>query len=144
MDVSELRKRILRGIEDAKREAAERRVVVDQARAAYVAFLDGLATPMLRQASGVLKAAGHLFEVHAPAESVRLVADSSPYTFLELELDVTRNRPQVLGRVSLARGRQGHVVEERPLGQGKDVAALTEDDVAAFLVGEIPRLILKT
>ena len=143
MDVSELRKRILRGIEDAKKHAAARRVVVDEARGEYERFLGGVAVPMVRQAADVLKAAGHPCDVHAPAESVRLVAEASPHTYLELELDVTKPRPQVLGRVSLARGRQGQIVEERALGNGKDVAALTEDDVSAFLAAEIPRLILK-
>ena len=142
MDVSELRKRILRGIEDAKKDAAVRRGIVDQARVAYEQFLGEIAVPMLRQASVVLKAAGQLYDVHAPAESVRLVSEKSPYTFLEVELDVTKERPQVVGRVSLTRGRQGQIVEERALGNGKDVAALTEEDLSAFLVAEVPRLVV--
>jgi hypothetical protein len=35
------------------------------------------------------------------------------------------------------------VVEERPIAAGKAVAAVSEDDVATFLVTEIPKLILR-
>ncbi|MEO7189777.1 MAG: hypothetical protein ABI051_01825 [Vicinamibacterales bacterium] len=143
MDVSELRKRILRGIEDAKSDVAARRVIVDEARAGYASFLAEVAVPMMRQAETVLKAAGYLFDVHTPAESVRLVAEKSPHTFLEFELDASRTTPQVVGRVSLTRGRQGQIVEERPLGGSRPVSALSEEDLSAFLVTEIPRLIVK-
>jgi len=143
MDVSELRKRILRGIDDARRETSVRRSVVDEARKDYERFLVQVAVPMFRQAALVLNAAVQPHEVHTPAETVRLVSEQSPHTYLEIELDTARAQPAVIGRVSLARGRQGHIVEERPIGDGKAISTLTEEDLSAFLVGEIPKLVVK-
>jgi hypothetical protein len=144
MDVSELRKRILRAIDDAKTDLSERRTVLDTAGKAYEGFLDATAVPLLRQAANVLKASGHLFDVHTPAGSVRLVAERSPHTFLEIDLDVSGSEPEVIGRISLTRGRQGLVVEERPIVPGRPVAKLTEEDLTAFLVSEIPKLVVKS
>jgi hypothetical protein len=144
MDVSELRKRILRAIDEAKKDVSARRGVQDAAARAYEQFLDTIAVPLLRQSAIVLKASGELFDVHTPAGSVRLVAERSPHTFLEIELDVSRPEPEVMGRVSLTRGRQGLVVEERPIVEGRAIDKLTEDDVVAFLMTEIPKLVVKT
>lgn len=144
MDVSELRKRILRAIEDAKKDLSERRLVLDAAGKAYEAFLDATAVPLLRQAANVLKASGQVFDVHTPAGSVRLVAERSPQTFLEIDLDVSGPEPEVIGRVSLTRGRHGLVVEERPIARGRAVGKLTEEDLTAFLVTEIPKLVVKS
>jgi|GEM_PF-742112 len=143
MDVSELRKRILRGIDEARRDASTRRGTVDEARKAYEEFLVRIAAPMFRQVAGILKAETQPHEVHTPAETVRLVSEQSPHTYIEIELDVTRAEPAVIGRVSLAHGRQGHLVEERVIGNGRAIAELTEEDVAAFLVAETPKLVVK-
>lgn len=142
MDVSELRKRILRAIDEARQDAANRRTVVDASAQAYQAFLRDTAVPLLRQAAQVLNAAGHTFIVHTPAASARLAAEKSPETFLEIELDAARPEPIVIGRVSVARGRHGQVIEERPIAE-KAIAALSEDDVSAFLVVEVPKLVVK-
>ena len=143
MDVSELRKRILRAIDEAKHDLSSRRDVRDAATRAYEDFLTKTAVPLLRQAAVVLKASGQLFDVHTPAGSVRLVAERSPHTFLELDLDLEREPPGVIGRVSLERGRQGLIIEERPIVNGRAVANLTEEDLAAFLVTEIPKLVVR-
>ncbi len=143
MDVSELRKRILRAIDDARKDAAGRRTVVDEATKAYQQFLETIAVPLLRQAATVLNAAGHAFIVHTPASSVRLAAEKSPETFLEIELDTRHTEPEVIGRVSLTRGRRGVILEERPIATHKPVSALTEDDLSAFLVTEVPKLVVK-
>jgi hypothetical protein len=143
MDVSELRKRILRAIDEAKQDLSTRRGVVDAATKAYDEFLTHTAVPLLRQAAGVLKASGQVFDVHTPAGSVRLVAERSPHTFLELDLDLDRDPPAVIGRLSVARGRQGLIIEERPIVDGRAVANLTEEDLTAFLVTEIPKLVVR-
>ncbi len=143
MDVSDLRKRILRALDEARKDSNARRQTVDAAAAAYSEFLANIAVPLVRQAVTVLRAEGHQFTANTPAESVRLVADGSPQTFLEFELDASGAQPEVVGRVSLTRGRQGVVVEERPIAPGKAVADLADDDVAKFLVTEIPKLIVK-
>src|SRR5262245_49488869 len=112
MDVSDLRKRILRALDDARKASDVRRQEADQATAAYTAFLSNIAGPLFLQAATVLRAAGHEFTAHTPAGSVKLAADRSGQEFLELELDSTGPRPQVIGRTSFFR-RRGQVVEER-------------------------------
>jgi hypothetical protein len=99
--------------------------------------------PLFRQAATVLRAEGQLFSVQTPAESVRLVSDSAPHTFVECALDATGEHPHVIGRVSVTRGRQGLVLSEAPLGDGKAVPAVDESDVSTFLLAAIPRLVLK-
>lgn len=143
MDVSDLRKRILRALDDARKDASNRRVVVDEAARAYEKFLENIATPVMRQAAAVLKAEGHPFTIQTPAETVRLVADSAAQTFVELALDTSPARAVVLGRVSLARGRQSNLIEERPIAD-RPVAELTEEDLSAFLIAEIPKLIVRS
>lgn len=143
MDVSDLRKAILRALDDARREAADRRSAMDEASLAYQHFLDQVAVPLFRQATTVLRAEGQPFSVQTPAGSVRLVSDSRPDTFLELALDRSASRPQVTGRVSVTRGRQGHLVDEVAIADGKPVALLTEQDVTLYLVAAIPKMILK-
>lgn len=144
MDVSELRKRILRSLDEARREASERRITVDDARKAYDRFLAEIAVPLLRQSAAVLNATRETFIVHTPAESARLSSETAPETYLEIELDATRPQPEVLGRVSVARGgRRGQVIEERLIAPGKPVDQLTEEDVSQFLVTEIPKLIVR-
>jgi len=141
MDTGELRRRILRALEDSKNDAALRRSEADATAQAYEGFLANMAVPMLKQTLDVLKAERHNFVLNAPAGSARIVSEGSAETFLEFVLDSAGGRPQVLGRVSRPRGRQRVVVDERPLATGKAIADLTEEDVAAFLVAEIPRLL---
>jgi hypothetical protein len=143
MDVSELRRRILGALDAARRDATARRAVADEAARAYAAFVDRVAVPLLKQAGEVLRAERHAFSVQTPAEGPRLVSDVAPHTFLEFQLDVTPAVPQVIGRLSVTRGRLGVVVTERPIGAGQQVGDLTDQDVAAFLVTELPRLVVK-
>ncbi len=144
MDVSELRKKILRALDDARQDAATRRQAIDEAGKAYGVFLADVAGPVMRQAASVLKAEGHVFSVETPANSVRIVAAGSPETFIELTLDTTGAEPVVVGRVSVSRGKRGLVVAERPIAPGAPVASLTEDDLSAFLVSELPKLVVRT
>jgi hypothetical protein len=143
MDVSDLRKRILRALEDGRKDQAERRTTVDAATRAYEKFLSSIAVPLMRQAADVLKAEGQMFTVQTPADSVRLSSQSSQNTFLEFVLDTSAATPQVLGRLSLARARQGQLVEERPLAD-KPVDQITEEDVSAFLIATVARLVTRS
>ena len=140
MDVSDLRKRILRALDEARVEAASKRSERDEAQHAYEQFLEMVAVPLLRQAQGILKAESQSFTVHAPAGGAKLASDASAQTFLEFALDGAGERPAVIGRISRARG-QRVVVEERPVAANKPVAELTDEDVAAFLVAELPKLV---
>ena len=141
MDVSELRKKILRALDEAKLESASKRSEVDAAHRAYEQFLANVAVPTLKQAQAILKAERRLFTVHAPAGGAKLLSDTEPQTFVEFLLDSSTDQPTVLGRVSRARGRQRVLIDERPVAAGKSIDALTDEDVAAFLVTEIPRLV---
>jgi hypothetical protein len=144
VDVSDLRKRILRALDDARKEAGARRTAGDHAAAAYERFLTGVAMPLFRQAATVLRAEGHPFSANTPAGSVRLVSDQQALDFLELELDTSFPQPQVIGRTSFSRGRRGVTVDEQPLAAGKSIDELTEDDVSRFLVSEIRRLVTRS
>lgn len=163
MDVSDLRKRILRALDDGQLDGAQKRgqrldevsksvqdldevskrSERDEAQRAYEQFLSNIAVPLLRQAQGILKAEAQLYTVHAPAGSAKLASDRSPQTFLEFVLESADSRPSVIGRTSRAKGRQRVVVEERPVATGKPVAGLTDEDVAAFLVAELPKLVAR-
>ncbi len=144
MDVSELRKRILRAVDDARKDAVTRRAMVDRSVEAYGEFLAAVAVPMLKQAVAVVNASGGTFVVSTPAETARMSAQHAAETYLEIALDRTGTEPEVVGRVSLARGgRQSTVVDERPIATGKPVETLTEEDMAAYLVTAIPKLIVK-
>jgi hypothetical protein len=141
MDVSDLRKRIIRALDDARKEATERRQAADEAKVAYETFLERVGGPLFKQAATVLRGEGHDYTVHTPAGSVRLVSDRSPHEFIEMELAVDGGGPHVIGRTSLLRGGRDPLIEENPVAPGKGVAQLSETDVTAFLVKEIPRLI---
>jgi hypothetical protein len=143
MDVSELRKRILRAVEDARKDAAARRVLIDQATKAYARYLEDIVVPMLKQTATIVNASGGTFVVSTPADSARMSAQHASETYLEIALDRSGVEPEVVGRISLARGRQGVVVDERPIATGKPVEALTEEDLAAYLVTAIPKLVVK-
>jgi hypothetical protein len=141
MDVSDLRRRILRALDEAKNDAALRRTEVDASQRAYEEFLEQVAVPVLRQTQLVLKAEGHGFTVHAPAGSARIVSDTAMETFLEFVLDQSGERPLILGRTSRQRGRGRVVIDERPVVTDRPIASVTDEDVAAFLVAELPRLV---
>ena len=143
MDVSELRKRILRAVHDARMDATVRRSLVDQAVKAYGEYLNAVVVPMLKQTATIVNASGGTFVVSTPADSARLSAQQATETYLEIALDRSGPEPEVVGRVSLARGRQGTIVDERPVATGKPVEKLTEDDLAAYLITAIPKLIVK-
>jgi hypothetical protein len=141
MDVSDLRKRIIRALDDARKEATVRRQVVDEAKVAYETFLERVGGPLFKQAATVLRGEGHDFTLHSPAGTVRLVSDRSPLEFIEMELAVDNGHAHVIGRTSILRGGRDPLIEEAPLAEGKAVAQLSETDVTAFLVKEIPRLV---
>lgn len=141
MDVSDLRKRIIHALDDARKDASERRRAIDDAHAAFEVFLERIARPLFKQAVMILRAEGHEFSLHTPADAVRLVPDRSPQEAIEVELRVDTEGPQAVGRTRMLRGGRDPLVEERPLAPGKAIGELTENDVSAFLVQEIPKLV---
>jgi len=144
MDVSELRKRIVRAVDDARKEAAERQSRADQSVKIWEEYLAAVVVPMLKQAATIINASGGTFVVNTPADSVRLSAQHASETYLEIALDRTGGEPEVVGRVSLMRGRQGVVVDERPIATGRPIEKLSEEDLAAYLVSAVPKLVVKS
>lgn len=141
METSELRKRIIHALDAAQKDAAVRRTEVDSAQKAWSELHAGVIVPLLRQAQAVLKAESKLFTVHAPADSARLASDTSAQTFIEFALEISGNTAQVVGRRSVAQGGKRVDVEERPVSPGTPVQDLKDEDFAAFIVTEIPKLI---
>jgi hypothetical protein len=89
VDTGDLRKQILRALDEARKASSVKRRVKDEAADAYARFLSGIAGPLVVQAVGVLRAEGQAFEAQTPAGSVRLAREGSPQTFLEFVLDTT-------------------------------------------------------
>jgi hypothetical protein len=136
-EVAQVRKRIQKAIERARREAAERRARVQEAQKAYDEFLEARATPAFRTVAIVLKAEGLAWEVMTPSGEVRLVPDRRRDEAIVLAFDATAEPPQPM--VSVTRGRGSRTVHtERPVKAGKpSAAALTEDDVVEMLIEEL-------
>jgi hypothetical protein len=142
MNTGDLRKQILRALDEARKSSTDRRQAMDEARQAWEQFLE-MATPLVKQAATILRGEGHLFAANTPADGLRLTSETSPQIYLEFELDVAGAAPHVTGRVSYTKSRQQAVVEEQSLAFGKPVRELNETDVAAYLVTEIPKLIVR-
>jgi hypothetical protein len=136
-DVAQIRKRIQRAIEQARREAADRRARVHEAERAYDEFLETRAIPAFRSVAIVLKAEGLAWEVMTPSGEVRLVPDRRRDESIALSFDATAEPPQPL--VSITRGRGSRILHaERPIKAGTPASsALTEDDVVDMLVEEL-------
>lgn len=139
MEVSDVRKRVKDTIEQAKRAVADRRAQVDDATREFTLFLDQIATPLMRQIANILRAEAQLYTVSTPGNSVRLVSDRSPSDYIELALDTSGRRPQVIVHSSRSRGRR--VTEtETPMGSGA-VGEITEEEVLSAVLKELELLI---
>ncbi|MCC7125914.1 MAG: hypothetical protein IT178_13765 [Acidobacteria bacterium] len=137
MEVAQLRKRIQKAIEQARRESADRRTRVQEAQRAYDEFLETQAVPAFRTVANVLKSEGLHWEVMTPSGEVRLVPERRREESIALAFDQTMEPPQPM--VSITRGRGGRVLHvERPVKSGTpSSAALTEDDVIDMLLEEL-------
>lgn len=140
MEISEVRRRLRGAIEKARRETAERRARIDAAARDYDTFLAERASPVFHQFAAALKAEGHQFKVFTPVASIRLAAERSPEEFIELALDDSSDPPAVIGRTTRGRGRRT-VSSERAIRDGTAIGDLTDEDVLAFLLEEITRLV---
>jgi hypothetical protein len=140
MEVSDVRKRVKETIERAKRASADRRATADEAAGEYQLLLDRIAVPLFRQLVNVLRAEKYPFSVFTPGGSVRLMSDRSSDHYIELTLDTSGSRPQVIVHSSRSRGRR--VTEsELPVGDGKAIRDLTEEDVLAVVLKELEPLV---
>ena len=136
MEIPEVRRRLRGAIEQAKKESASRRERSDAASRDYAEFLDRRAVPTFRVFAAALVAEGYRFKVFTPADSVKLVSESSGEDFIEIVLDAALDPPRVTGRTSRSRGRRS-IASERQVREDAGPADLTEEDVLQFLVEEI-------
>ena len=140
MEISDVRKRLLRVIEEARRTDVERRARADQAGAAYDAFLSRVAAPVFHQIANALTAEGYPFIVFTPAGGLRLASERAANDFIEIELDNSTDPPVALGRGSHGRGSRV-IRTERPIRTAAAIEDLTEVDVLEFLLDELVALI---
>lgn len=133
MEVSQVRKRVQQGVAAARTRAQERRQQTDEATRDYKVFLEVVATPLVQQLANVLKVEGYAFTASTPGDSVRLTNDRGRGDFVELALDTSGERPQVVGRITQSRGSR-RLDEERPIKAGALPSELTDDDVLEFLM----------
>ena len=133
MEVSEIRRRLRASIEAAKRDAQDRRGRSDRAARAYEQFLSERAVPLFQTVASALVAEGHRFKVFTPADSVRLISESSGEDYIEIALDTSADPPVVIGRTSRGRGRR-QIASEYAVQEDVPIENLTDEDVLAFLL----------
>ena len=136
MEVSQVRKRVQQGVAAARTRAQERRQRTDEATRDYKVFLEVVATPLVQQLASVLKVEGYAFTASTPGDGVRLTNDRGRDDFVELALDTSGERPQVVGRITQSRGSR-RLDEERPIKVGASPSELTDEDVLEFLMSAL-------
>lgn len=133
METGEVRKRVLRAISEARDRKKQRRELTAEAERAYEAFLEQVATPIFQQVASALRAEKQAFTVFTPGGGLRLSADRGRDDFVELALDLSDERAQVVGRVRHTRGSRT-LDTTTPVKAGVSLAELTEDDLLGFLL----------
>ena len=122
---------------DATRErSARRRDRNAAAQRAYENFLSEIAVPVARQLANAMKAEGYAFTVSTPGQGVRLASDHGREDFIELDLDISGDRPEVMARVSRQRGSRT-VDAELPIKRGAFPEEISEEDFLEFLLGAL-------
>ena len=133
VEVSLVRNRLNRAIEVARERAQKRRQRTATAERAYETFLQDVATPVMRLVANSLKVENYAFTVFTPGGGLRLASDRGRDDYVEFALDGTAEPPQVVGRLSRARGSRT-LDEERPIKPGTPPEELSEEDVLTFLL----------
>ncbi|HYB93347.1 MAG TPA: hypothetical protein VEC39_00140 [Vicinamibacterales bacterium] len=135
-DLAVVRKRVQSAIQQARRDQAERRTRVAEARKNYDAFLETAAIPVFRMFANILKAEGLHFEVMTPADGVRLQSERNRDDAIEIELDTSADPPQPL--VTVTRSRGSRVIQtDRSIKGSNPLVQLGEDDVIEMLLEEL-------
>ena len=136
MEVSQVRKRLKMAIDGSRERAAKRRERVAEAQRAYEQFLTEIAIPMAKQLANAMKVEGYGFTVFTPGDGLRLAADRGRDDFIDLTLDSTGERPEVMARVSQQRGSRT-LDEEVPVKRGAHPDEISEDEFLDFLLGAL-------
>jgi hypothetical protein len=132
VEVSQVKRRLAAAIDQARRDAQQRRERSADAQRAYDVFLTDIAVPVARMAANVLKAEGYPFTVATPGGGLRLISDKGRDDYVEIALDTSASPPIVIGRISYARGSRT-MAEERPV-KAASPQTITEDEFLEFLV----------
>jgi hypothetical protein len=133
MEISHVRNQLRNAIDRARERAQHRRQRTQDAERTYQAFLENVATPVTKQVANALKAEGYAFTVFTPGGGVRLAADRGRADYVELGLDTSGDRPQVMARISRTRGSRT-LEDERAIKQDASPEEITEKDMLEFWV----------
>ena len=133
MEISLVRNQLRNAIDRARERAQHRRQRVQEAERAYEGFLQNVATPLAKQIANALKAEGYAFTVFTPGGGLRLAADRGRDDYVELGLDTSGDRPQVVARISRTRGSRT-LEEERAIKVDASPDQITEGDMLEFWV----------
>jgi hypothetical protein len=133
VEVSHVRRRLKATIDASRDRSAKRRDLNAAARGAYEKFLNDTAVPVARQLANALKVEGYGFTVSTPGHGVRLASDRAREDFIELDLDTSGERPEVMARVSRQRGSRT-VDAELPVKRGAFPEEISEEDFLDFLL----------
>jgi hypothetical protein len=136
MEVSDVRRRLRGAIEQAKRRAADRRGVVDEASRVWAERLPDAVVPACHAVHNALTGEGFRFSVSTPGETARLSPERSSAEFVEIALDTNREPPAVVVRSTRGRGNRT-IASERIVAEGPEIAALTQDAIVGVLIEEI-------
>ena len=140
LEASQVRRLVMGRLAEVKRVAGIRREKIAAAERDYAVFLSTAATPTFTLVAQILASENYPFRVTTPGEGVRLTSDRSPRTYVDLRLDTSGPEPLVVAEVSRERGHRV-LVDDRPVGTGQPIAALTEQDVVTLLVSTIGELV---
>ena len=136
METSDVRRRLRGAIEQAKRRAADRRAVADEASRVWAERLPEAVVPAFHAVLNVLSGDGFKFSLSTPGQTARLSPERSSAEFVEVALDTDRDLPAVI--VKSTRGRGSRTIEsERVVAEGPEIAELTEDAVIGVVIEEI-------
>ena len=136
MDAAEVRKRVLRVIEQARNVARSRRARVELAATHGERALHRVAAPVATTVARVLTSEGFPFQVATPVGAVRLQAKSIPENFVELDLNTDHDPPALRVRVSRVRGSRV-LVDEEVFCEADRFAELTGDEVLTVLLTKL-------
>jgi hypothetical protein len=136
VEVSLVRKRLKTAMDATRDRAQRRRERTAEAQRAYETFLADVATPVARQLANAMKAEGYAFTVFTPGDGLRLASDHGRDDFIELTLDTSNDKPEVVGRISQRRGSRT-IDEEVPVKRGAAPDEIGEDEVLEFFLGAL-------
>jgi hypothetical protein len=136
LEVSQVRRQLKAAIDASRERAQQQRQRSAEAERAFAAFLQEVATPVARQVASALKAEGYGFTVATPGGGLRLAAERGRDDFIDIALDTSGQKPQVVGRISYSRGSRT-LDEERPIKPGAAPESLTDEDVLEFFLGAL-------